>query len=127
MPETRPRLLVKGYAETPSNITEFDGRFYATHREDGAFDIGQISPGATRWPVHVGSTLDEVARKIEGRFDNRMLREIITGFGWRGRRGLAVELEPGPNDFLLDAFFGSIDDVARPCGWRCATRTARSL
>ena len=112
MQETRPRLLVKGYAETHYDIAEFDGRFYATHREDGEFDIGQISAGTTKWPVHVGNTLDEVAGKIEARFDNRMLRDIITGFGWRGRRGLGAELEPGPNDFLLDAFFGSIDDVA---------------
>jgi hypothetical protein len=39
-----------------------------------------------------------------------MLRDIITGFGWRGRRGVAVEL--GPHSFMLDAFFGSIDDAA---------------
>ena len=56
------------------------------------------------------TTIDEVIRRIEGVFDDRMLRDIITGFGWRGRRGVAVEL--GPHSFMLDAFFGSIDDVA---------------
>ena len=112
MQETRPRLLVKGYADTPYNITGFDGRFYATHQEDGAFDLEKFRAGATKFPAYAGNTIDEVAQNIDAGFDNRMLRDIITGFGWRGRRGLGVELDPGPNDFLLDAFFGSIDDVA---------------
>lgn len=112
MPERAPRLLVNGYAETGYNITEFDGRFYATHQEGGVFDIERIRSGTTKWPVYVGETLDEVARRIEVRFDDRTLRDIITGFGWRGRRGLGAELGPHPNDFLLYAFFGSMDDVA---------------
>ena len=134
MPEARPRLLVDGYAETQYNIIEYGGRLYATHREDGEFDIGKIIGGTTKQPVHVGDTLDEVASRIEAGpakrpvhiggthaegagtvrapFDDRMLRDIITGFGWRGRRGLTAELATQPNDFLLDAFFGSREDVA---------------
>jgi hypothetical protein len=112
MQETRPRLLVKGYAETRYDITGFDGRFYATHQEDGAFDLEKFRAGATKFPAYVGNTIDEVIRRVEGVFDDRMLRDIITGFGWRGRRGVVVELGSNVNDFLLDAFFGSIDDVA---------------
>jgi hypothetical protein len=111
MQETRPRLLVKGYAETRYDITGFDGRFYATHQEDGAFDLEKFRAGA-KFPAYVGNTIDEVIRRVEGVFDDRMLRDIITGFGWRGRRGVVVELGSNVNDFLLDAFFGSIDDVA---------------
>jgi hypothetical protein len=112
MQETRPRLLVKGYADTPYNITGFDGRFYATHQEDGAFDLEKFRAGATKFPAYAGNTIDEVAQNIDAGFDNRMLRDIITGFGWRGRHGLVAEFGTDPNDFLLDAFFGSIDDVA---------------
>src|SRR5437762_14089778 len=85
MEETRPRLLVKGYAETRYDITGFEGRFYATHQEDGAFDIEKFRAGATKFPAYAGNTIDEVIRRIEARFDDRMLRDIITGFGWRGR------------------------------------------
>ena len=112
MPETRPRLLVKGYAETRYDITGFEERFYATHQEDGAFEIEKFRAGATKLPAYAGNTIDEVIRRIEGVFDDRMLRDIITGFGWRGRRGVVVELGAHSGDFLLDAFFGSIDDVA---------------
>jgi hypothetical protein len=112
MSELSPRLLVNGYAGTDYNIIEFDGRFYGIHREEGSFDIARIGAGTTKLPAHVGNTLDEVAHKIEGRLDEQMLRDIVTGFGWRGRRGIVAELGPHPNDFLLYAFFGSMNDVA---------------
>jgi Protein of unknown function (DUF1698) len=123
MSELSPRLLVNGYAGTDYNIIEFDGRFYGIHREEGSFDIGRIGAGTTKLPAHVGNTLDEVARKIEGRLDEQMLRDIVTGFGWRGRRGIVAELGPHPNDFLLYAFFGSMNDVA--AALRIALRDAR--
>jgi hypothetical protein len=39
------------------------------------------------------------------------LRDLITGFGWRGRRGLSSEVGVHPNDFLMYAFFGSMKNV----------------
>ncbi|MBV9862074.1 MAG: class I SAM-dependent methyltransferase [Alphaproteobacteria bacterium] len=39
------------------------------------------------------------------------LKNLITGFGWRGRRGLSAEVGAHPNDFLLYAFFGSMKNV----------------
>jgi len=84
MSELSPRLLVNGYAGTDYNIIEFDGRFYGIHREEGSFDIGRIGAGTTKLPAHVGNTLDEVARKIEGRLDEQMLRDIVTGFAGVG-------------------------------------------
>src|SRR5438552_2477963 len=67
MEETRPRLLVKGYAETRYDITGFEGRFYATHQEDGAFEIEKFRAGATKFPAYAGNTIDEVIRRIEAR------------------------------------------------------------
>jgi hypothetical protein len=111
MPQS-PRLIVNGYAETAYNIVEFEGCLYALHRDDGSFDIERIEAGDTRHPVYIGDKLDDVAAQIDGRIDEPMLRNIVTGFGWRGRRGLVGEIGPHPNDFLLYAFFGSADDVA---------------
>ncbi len=115
-----PRLLVNGYAETNYNIAEFEGDFYALHRADGAFDIEKIKNGDTSNPVYVGCSLDDVAAQIERNeadhprgpgITTKTLQNIITGFGWRGRRGLSAEVGPHPNDFLLYAFFGSMKNV----------------
>ena len=64
MEETRPRLLVKGYAETRYDITGFEGRFYATHQEDGAFDIEKFRAGATKFPAYAGNTIDAVVTPL---------------------------------------------------------------
>src|SRR5438309_11419185 len=111
MEETRPRLLVKGYAETRYDITGFEGRFYATHQEDGAFEIEKFRAGAMKFPAYAGNTIDEVIRRIEGVFDDRMVRDIIIGFGWLGRCGVVVDLGAHSDDFLLDTVLGCVDDL----------------
>jgi hypothetical protein len=41
----------------------------------------------------------------------KALKDLITAFGWRGRRGLSAEVGWHPNDFLLYAFLGSMKNV----------------
>jgi len=41
----------------------------------------------------------------------KTLKDIITAFGWRGRRGMYAEVGAHPNDFLLYAFNGSMQNV----------------
>jgi hypothetical protein len=64
-PFSAPRLVVNGYKGTGYNIGEFENKFYAVHQAEGPFDIVRIETGQSRFPVYVGTSLDEVVAVLD--------------------------------------------------------------